>query len=104
MGDDLDDGLVAMHDAPAEPWPLTRMAEAAHMSRSHFAAVFAQTVGQTPADYLTRYRIALAQDLIRRGRPLSVVAGEVGYGSAAAFSRAFSAVCGESPRRGGGWL
>lgn len=44
------------------------------------------------------YRIGVAQELLRRGSSLKLVAGEVGCGSTAAVSRAFSAVCGKSPR------
>jgi AraC-like DNA-binding protein len=91
--------LVAMFDRPAHPWTLDRLAATAGMSRSRFADAFARTVGATPAAYLARYRVALAQDLLRRGRGLERIAEEVGYGSASALSRAFSAVCGLSPRR-----
>jgi len=35
---------------------------------------------------------------LRRGRPIKVIAIEVGYGSEAAFSRAFKAHTGQSPR------
>lgn len=90
--------LVAMHESPAQAWSLQRLADYAGMSRSHFAAVFVRTVGVTSGDYLARFRLALAQDLLRAGRPLKIVAGEVGYGSSAALSRAFSALCGQSPR------
>lgn len=91
--------LVAMHERPAEPWTLDSLAHVAGMSRSRFADVFAQTVGQPPARYLAGFRIALAQDALRRGEPLERIAEQVGYGSGAALSRAFSAECGLSPRQ-----
>lgn len=90
--------LTAMHDAPGTPWTLPMLAARAGMSRSRFAEAFARTVGQTPAAYLAGYRIALAQDLLRRDQSLSRVAEAVGYGSATALSRAFSQHCGVSPR------
>jgi len=86
--------LVAMHETPSRDWTLERLAKAAGMSRSAFAAAFRATVDTTPGDYLARYRVSVAQDLLRRGRPLARVAQEVGYGSATAFSRVFKAVCG----------
>lgn len=92
--------LVAIHEAPDRSWSLPELAARAAMSRSRFAAVFLQVVGTTPGDYLARYRMAVAQDLIRRGQPLAIVADTVGYGSQAAFSRAFSAICGCTP---GAW-
>ena len=58
-------------------------------------------VGSTPADYLAGWRISLAQGLLRQGRPLKAAADELGYGSAASLSRAFSQAVGCSPRA---WL
>lgn len=92
--------LVAIHESPGQSWSLPRMATAAALSRSRFAALFLAVVGSSPGDYLARYRMAVAQDLIRRGRPLALVAQTVGYGSPAAFSRAFAAICGCPP---GAW-
>lgn len=93
--------LVAMHDAPAQAWPLLRLCEAAGMSRSHFAQTFAQVVGVPASEYLARHRMGIAQQALLGGRPLKLIADEVGYGSTAALSRAFSAACGMSPRA---WL
>lgn len=89
--------LTAMHERPAQGWTLEAMARIAGMSRSRFAEVFAQVVGQPPANYLAHYRITLAQDALRRGGKLERIAQDVGYGSAAALSRAFAAACGSSP-------
>lgn len=90
--------LVALHDGPANPWTLESLAAQAGMSRSRFAEVFAQVVGLPPASYLASYRITLAQDALLRGDKLDRIAQDVGYGSAAALSRAFTAVAGVSPR------
>ncbi len=90
--------LVAVHDAPGEAWSLERMAECAGMSRTVFANAFREVVGQTPADYLTDWRIALAQSRLREGRPIKVLAEELGYANPSALSRAFSARTGLSPR------
>ena len=90
--------LVAMHEAPTRDWTLEDLAAASGMSRSVFAASFREAVGSTPGQYLLGWRVGLAQQALRRGRPLKVVASEVGYGSEAALSRAFKAHCGLSPR------
>jgi AraC-like DNA-binding protein len=90
--------LIALHEAPARAWKLEQIAKKAGMSRSHFAAVFPEVVGATPAEYLARFRISLAQELLRRGQPMKLIAEKVGYGSSAALSRAFAAICGQSPR------
>ena len=90
--------LVAMHDAPGQAWTLERMAECAGMSRTAFANAFRDVVGQTPADYVTDWRIALAQSRLREGQAIKAMAEELGYASASALSRAFSARTGLSPR------
>lgn len=90
--------LVAVHEAPAEPWTLDTLAGRAGMSRTRFAETFRAVVGTTPADYLAGWRVAIAQDLLRRGRPLKQVAAEVGYDSPVAFSRVFKARVGRTPR------
>lgn len=90
--------LVAVHDAPGEAWTLERMAERAGMSRTAFANGFREVVGQTPADYLADWRIALAQSRLREGRPIKALAEELGYANPSALSRAFSARTGLSPR------
>jgi len=94
----LRNALVAMHEAPARQWTLEALAGEAGMSRSAFATSFRATVGMTPGQYLQGWRVSLAQQSLRRGRPLKAVAAEVGYGSEAALSRAFKAQLGMSPR------
>lgn len=90
--------LVAMHERPAHPWTLESLAAEAGMSRSAFAPTFRATLGITPGVYLGQWRVSLAQDALRKGRAMKVIADEVGYGSEAALSRAFKAQCGVPPR------
>lgn len=93
--------LVAIHEAPGDSWTLERLAERAGMSRTSFATVFKKVVGQTPADYLAGCRIALAQAGLREGRPIKLLADQLGYANPPALSRAFAAKVGLSPRE---WL
>ncbi len=90
--------LTAIHEAPGQLWDLPRMAAQAGMSRSAFAAAFRREVGMAPGDYLARWRMALAQQQLARGEPLKAVALALGYSSASALSRAFSAHRGAAPR------
>ena len=89
--------LVAIHEHPARDWSLEELADHAGMSRSVFANTFRERIGCTPGVYLQRWRINLAQQAMVRGRALKFVATDVGYGSEAAFSRAFKACAGMSP-------
>ena len=68
------------------------------MSRTRFAEHFRTRIGQTPIDYLTVWRMTVARQLLGKGKPVKSVALQVGYQSAAAFSRAFSRVTGQAPR------
>lgn len=90
--------LVAVHEQPERKWSLDALAEVAGMSRSAFANAFHDVVGSTPGDYLQAWRVRLTQAALRKGRPLKLIALEVGYGSEAALSRAFKAQCRLSPR------
>jgi AraC-like DNA-binding protein len=71
------------------------------MSRARFAVRFKNIVGKTPGQYLAEWRLGLAQSLLRRGKPIKLIADEVGYSSASALSRAFTALRGVSPSQ---WL
>jgi AraC-like DNA-binding protein len=90
---------TALHDAPARDWTLASLAAAAGMSRARFAAHFHQTVGMTPIEYLTDWRIGLAQQQLRKGRPAKIIAAEVGYTNPASFARAFQRQVGCSPKQ-----
>jgi AraC-like DNA-binding protein len=70
------------------------------MSRSTFALKFKETVGASPMEHLTRWRMLRAGDrLANSGDPISVVARSLGYESESAFSTAFKRVIGCSPRQ-----
>ena len=97
----LSRALVAVHESPSTQWTLESMARQATMSRSAFAARFKEVVGRTPADYLTEWRLTIAQEQLRAGTPVSTVAAELGYASASAFSRTFAQRLGQAPRA---WL
>ena len=89
--------LVEIHANPARKWELKDMAAAAGMSRARFAVRFRDITGETPADYLATWRVMGAQRWLKQGLPLKQVAGEVGYGSASALTRAFVRKLGCSP-------
>lgn len=90
--------LVAVHERPGDAWTLDSMAEQAGMSRSAFAARFKDQVGETPADYLLRWRVSIAQTLLRSGQSIKAAADTLGYASASSFSRAFTQTAGMPPR------
>lgn len=94
----LSKALVLLHDRPQRDWRLEDLAARAGMSRARFAARFKQVVGIAPGEYLTRWRISLAQHLLQQGRAVKEVAGEVGYASPAALGRVFATRTGATPK------
>jgi len=89
--------ITAMHEKPEYCWTLEKLANQANMSRTRFAVNFRDTVGTTPLDYLTDWRVSVAQTLLKRGQPLKMIAPAVGYGSSIALTRVFSKRVGVSP-------
>lgn len=97
----LGPALICIHQEPQQAWSVERLAELAKMSRTKFAALFSEVMSMTPMAYVTAWRIKVAQDLLREGRPIKVVADAVGYASQASFSRTFAQHVGQPP---GEWL
>ncbi|CAB3810959.1 IS5 family transposase IS4811 [Paraburkholderia fynbosensis] len=92
--------LREIHADIARHWTVAAMAMTAGMSRSAFAERFTRVVGTPPGDYVLNWRMALAKDALRfTSRPLIEIASATGYGSASAFSTAFSRAVGCSPAR-----
>ena len=92
--------LRQMHGDAERSWTVKDLAREAGMSRSAFFDRFTRTVGVRPMEYLLRWRMAVAKDLLRRGGiALDEVAKRVGYGSASTFSTAFSRYAGVPPGR-----
>lgn len=91
--------LVSVLDAhPGRPWTVESMARVAHLSRSSLGERFRRELGSSPAQVLREVRMRHARALLAgTDKPIEQIAFTVGYGSAAAFSRAFSAQHGSSP-------
>ncbi|WP_137822137.1 AraC family transcriptional regulator [Pseudomonas sp. D(2018)] len=93
--------LSRLHGEPEADWSVERMAGLAAMSRSKFSAWFSRVLGVSPMGYLSGWRMKVAQDLLRDGVPIKVVADAVGYSSQASFSRTFASLVGCPPAE---WL
>ncbi|MET0388245.1 MAG: AraC family transcriptional regulator [Polyangiales bacterium] len=84
------EALNLMHGQVAAPWNVADLAHRVGMSRSAFAAHFSQLVGQSPVQYLARWRAERAAELLRdTDDKVATIAARVGYESIPAFSRAF---------------
>ncbi|HXZ54655.1 MAG TPA: AraC family transcriptional regulator [Burkholderiales bacterium] len=90
--------LTLLHARPAEPWTVDSLAKEVALSRSALAQRFTDLLGTAPMQYLTRWRLQLAAQMLhseRRG--VGAVASDVGYESEAAFNRAFKREFGSPP-------
>lgn len=96
----------AIHGAVEHPWTVEELAEIAGMSRSAFAARFKERVGSSPLEYVTRWRMFRAGNLLRRGNcSTAEIAYRIGYDNESAFAKAFKRTTGVTPgayRRAGG--
>jgi AraC-like DNA-binding protein len=73
------------------------LAERAHFSRDHLDRLLAAAVGESPVALRRRLLLERAAWQLRAGAAASEAALGAGYGSLAAFSRAFTRVYGVSP-------
>lgn len=87
-----------MHEDVARRWTIEALAREVGMSRSALTLRFSRRVGRPPLDYLTRWRMILAQRELARGRGVPEVAAAVGYASQSAFAHAFKRTMGHTPR------
>jgi AraC-like DNA-binding protein len=96
--------ITLIHRDPARPWTVATLAAEVAMSRSAFAARFTDLVGEAPMQYVMRWRMQTALTWLQEeDATVGELALRLGYGSEAAFSRAFKRFIGVSPgavRRG----
>jgi AraC-like DNA-binding protein len=82
----------------AAPLTLSGLAALGGMSRFHLVRAFRAAYGETPMRYVSRRRIAQAQDLLRYANlTVTEVCMAVGFSSLGSFSSRFTELVGESP-------
>jgi AraC-like DNA-binding protein len=90
--------IELMHGDVARRWTVPLLAREVGMSRSALTLRFSQRVGRPPLDYLTRWRMLLAQRKLALDQTVHEVAADVGYTSQSAFGQAFKRTLGRTPR------
>lgn len=94
----IHEALSILHGKIAHPWTVAALAKAVGLSRSGFAARFTALVGEPPLQYLARWRMGRAAELLRDTRHrIAEVAQQVGYESVPSFNKAFRKWQGVSP-------
>ncbi|MFF3565801.1 cupin domain-containing protein [Streptomyces sp. NPDC002574] len=92
--------VAGMLDDPGADWTIERLSRTAGMSRATFLRHFTRDTGTTVGAFLTRARLMAAAELLTAtDATVASVAGQVGYYSESAFSRAFRAHLGTTPAR-----
>lgn len=101
LGDErLSRALKQLHARIDHSWTVDQLAKIAALSRSAFFDRFTRMVGVSPMEYLLRWRMEIAKDLLSENElAVAEVAERVGYGSTSAFSVAFSRHVGEPPSK-----
>lgn len=91
--------LLLVEKRPQHKVSLSEASQAAHMSRSKFAAVFHQTMGVSFGQYGQRRRLAGAmRDLCATKLKLLAIAKRWGFSDAPHFVRSFKAATGQTPQ------
>jgi AraC-like DNA-binding protein len=91
--------LRRIHEQPLQRSSIDALAGLAGMSRSSFSERFTALVGRSPLRYQNEWRLTLARDMLaKRNARVGEVGIAIGYESEAAFSRAYKAFFGRSPR------
>jgi AraC-like DNA-binding protein len=91
--------LRKIHEQPLQRLSIEALARVAGMSRSSFSERFTALVGRSPLRYQNEWRLTLARDMLsKRSARVGEVGIAIGYESEAAFSRAYKAFFGCSPR------
>jgi AraC-like DNA-binding protein len=82
--------LALIHKDPGDPWTIANLARRVGLSRTRLAERFRHFLGESPISYLTQWRLKLGADILQStDDSVAEVAAAVGYGSEAAFNRAF---------------
>lgn len=90
--------LDQIHREPWRPWTIAELCSHAGMSKSALAEKFAASIGASPIEYLTSWRMQMAARWLKEsGMTIERVAERCGYDSTSAFSKAFKRCFGVSP-------
>jgi len=82
--------MTAFFANPGDQWTIESLAKAAGLSRAAFSERFSRAFGEPPLRTINRMRMQQASEmLLQSNASLNDIATQVGFGSAAAFLRAF---------------
>lgn len=98
----IDDAIRYIHAHYSDPVTLDLLASRYGLKPKYFSSLFRDYVGVGPIDYVIRYRINRAHELLMTGQfTVAAVARSVGYPDAYYFSRLFKKHKGMPPAQAG---
>lgn len=96
----IEDAISYIQTHYAEPLTLNKLAARYQMQGKYFSYVFRKYVGMAPIDYLIRYRMNKAEELlVSTDASIHQIAETVGYSDPNYFSRVFRQYAGISPKQ-----
>ena len=90
--------LALLHEQPSIDWTLEQLAARVGTSRTTLADRFTRYLGMSPMQYAAHWRMrSAAHTLASTDRAIKKIAADAGFGTSAAFGRAFKREMGTSP-------
>ena len=90
--------LLLIHDNPGREWSVDSLSAASGLSRSTLTERFETMLNTSPMRYVREWRLFLASlALSTTTKRIAAVAYDAGYGTEAAFNRAFARAYGVPP-------
>ena len=90
--------LSLIHEQPAHEWSVAELSAASGLSRSTLSERFEALLNVSPMRYVRDWRLYLSSvELNTTGKSIASIAHKAGYGTEAAFNRAFSRSFGTPP-------
>jgi signal transduction histidine kinase/AraC-like DNA-binding protein/ABC-type sugar transport system substrate-binding protein len=91
--------VAYLQDNYTRPISLNEIAQEVGISKNYLSEIFHQELGISPWEFLTRYRINQARQLLKTTNlNITEVAAQIGFDDPAHFSRIFRAHLGQSPK------
>ena len=90
--------LAVLNKNPGAPPSIEELAAYFDLSRSHFTRIFKEKTGDSPAAFITQFRVhKIEQDLRLTGKTLVEIADDHGYGDISRLCKVFRKTYGMTP-------
>lgn len=91
--------LSKIHNDYVRKFSLEELAELCNVSKYHFCRIFKRAMNVTPVQYITEYRVDLAETMLKNtANSVSDIAWKCGFDDESYFSRCYKKIKGISPK------